>query len=82
MNVEMTVQGIGAALMDTTASRAEADYWKEKYDNLVHMMKNAGKGLELILDEVEEPFERVKALRSFAKELKELGASLRKIDSQ
>lgn len=75
----LTAEGINEALGGIVDSRAEADHYKEKYNELVATAKAAGKSLELILDEVNDSFERAKALRGFVAELKSFGNGLREM---
>lgn len=72
----LTSESILSTLTDSLAARSQVEHLEQKCDHLLNMFRNAGSSLALILDEVEDEYEKLKALRKFAVELKEAGAAL------
>jgi hypothetical protein len=75
-DTELTPESVMRTLSDSVNARAEAQQHKDSYNALIQTIQSAGNSLTLILDEVDNEFEKVKALRKFAAELKDLGGSL------
>lgn len=76
---ELTPAGIAATLQDTVAARAEAEQTKVRYNTVVSDLRSAGNSLSLILTEVDDEYEKLKALRRFAEELKQYGQTVREM---
>lgn len=68
---DLSTEGIIAYLEDTRAAREAMQHYKDQYNALAERVRSAGNSLTLILDEVNDDFERAKALRNFAQEMKQ-----------
>lgn len=75
---EMTAEGILRAFSDAESAReasqallAERSQLIQRYNQLAQRVNAAGRDLERILDEVDDPFHKAQALRAFAAELKQ-----------
>jgi hypothetical protein len=75
-NVDLTPEGITKTLTETVEARNAAEQSKERYNALVSEVQSAGRSLTLILDEV-EGFAQAQALRSFAREMSDMGKAVR-----
>lgn len=75
----LTAEGINEALGGIVDSRAEIDQMKARYNELADAVKSSGKNLNLILDDINDSFERAKALRRFAAVMISLGDSVREM---
>lgn len=66
-----------SALTNYESATLKAERTQAEYNSLVSQVKSIGANLELILNEVDDPFEKVRALRNLVTELKEWGSSVR-----
>ena len=55
--------------------KAEIDAAEKRVENLKKLLALAGRNMTLILDEVNDPFEKAQALRKLSKELQDIAAS-------
>ena len=83
--VELTAEGLLAALTDGESYRVQADeakadaaQHKQRYNDLVAAVQPAGRDLTRILDEV-EGYDQARTLRRFAQELTEFGSATRQL---
>ena len=75
----LTAEGIAEYLSNAVHFKIEADSHKARYNALVQRVQAAGRDLERILDEVDDGYEKVRALRNYARQMKEEGQSVREI---
>lgn len=78
-DVQLSPRDIINTLKDGEKHRREAEQLKGQYNTLVSQMRAAGNSLQLILDEVDDPWHKANALRNFATELKEAGGLVREM---
>jgi len=69
---DFTPQSIVEHLQASTELLDDYVQLTNSYNSLVRTMNSTGKSLELILDEVDDSYEKAKALRKLASELKEM----------
>ena len=63
------------ALQNSVRMKAEIDAAEKRVENLKKLLALAGRNMTLILDEVNDPFEKAQALRKLSKELQDIAAS-------
>lgn len=75
----LTAESVLAVITESEKHRETAEQYKQMYNMLAQQMASAGKSLALILDEVDDQFEKAQALRGFAQELTQLGRGVREL---
>lgn len=75
-DTNLTAEGVLRAITDAAEAKTLAEHYRKMYEQLSASMRSAGSSLSLILDEVDGEYEKIKALRQFAAELKEAGGTL------
>lgn len=82
--IELTSEGLLTALSDVEKHREAVEHYKieseqrrEQYNALVAQVGAAGRDLVRILDEIEDEYDKARALRTYASEMQSFGASVR-----
>ena len=73
--IELTALNLIELLTDSERWRLDAERYRGQCQALITEMRSAGASLDLILNEVDGEYERVQALRNFARELRDMGQS-------
>jgi len=70
ISTDLNAQTIMQNLNDSMQYKQDLNSLIEAYNNLVYTLNGAGRNIDLILDEVDDQYEKARALRKLAAEFK------------